>query len=99
MTREEIIDGLEIYTVGRLKKDRVNITVEELQKFIDAIKALKQEPCKVGKWEYIGDNCFKCTECGEVYTMDQFNAINNYCDSRFPKGCPNCGAEMREVEE
>lgn len=45
MTREEIIDGLEIYTVGRLKKARVHITVEELQKFIDAIKALEQEPC------------------------------------------------------
>ena len=44
MTREEIIDGLEIYTVGRLNKDRVDITVEELQKFIDAIKALEQEP-------------------------------------------------------
>lgn len=43
MTREEIIDGLEIYTVGRLKKDRVHITVEELQKFIDAIKTLGQE--------------------------------------------------------
>ena len=46
MTREEIIDGLEIYTVGRLKKDKVHITVEELQKFIDAIKALEQESCE-----------------------------------------------------
>ena len=44
MTREEIIDGLEIYTVGRLNKARVHITVEELQKFIDAIKVLEQEP-------------------------------------------------------
>jgi hypothetical protein len=43
MTREEIIDGLEIYTVGKMNKDKVHITVEELQKFIDAIKTL-QEP-------------------------------------------------------
>lgn len=43
MTREEIIDGLEIYTVGRLKKNRVHITVEKLQKFIDAIEALDRE--------------------------------------------------------
>ena len=42
MTREEIIDGLEVYTIGRLKKARVDITVEELQRFIDAIKALEQ---------------------------------------------------------
>ena len=44
MTREEIIDGLEIYTVGRLNKARVHITVEELQRFIDEIKALEQSP-------------------------------------------------------
>lgn len=44
MTREEIIDGLEMYTVGRLKKERVHITVEELQKYVDEIKALEQEP-------------------------------------------------------
>ena len=42
MTREEIIDGLEIYTIGRVNKARVHITVEELQKFIDAIKVLEQ---------------------------------------------------------
>lgn len=40
MTIDEIIDGLEIYTVGRLKKSRVHMTVEELQKFIDAIKEI-----------------------------------------------------------
>ena len=44
MTREEIIGGLEIYTVGRLNKARVHITVEELQRFIDEIKALEQSP-------------------------------------------------------
>ena len=42
MTKEEIIEGLEIYTVGRPNKARVHITVEELQKFIDAIKTLEQ---------------------------------------------------------
>lgn len=46
MTKEEIIDGLELYTVGRLKKERVYITVEELQKYIDEIKALEQD----SKW-------------------------------------------------
>lgn len=46
MTREEIINGLEIYTVGRLKKSKVNITVEELQNFINAIKTIEHEPQK-----------------------------------------------------
>lgn len=45
MTKKEIIDGLEIYTVGRLNKDEVYITVGELQEFINEIKALEQEPC------------------------------------------------------
>lgn len=49
MTKEEIIDGLEIYIVGKLNKDKVNITVEELQKFIDAIKALPPVIPKVKK--------------------------------------------------
>lgn len=40
MTKEEIVNGLEIYTLGRLKKSQVHITVEELQKYIDEIKAL-----------------------------------------------------------
>lgn len=53
---------------------------------------------KKGKWEYVGDNCFKCSECGEVYTVDQFNHINNYCDNRFPKGCPNCATEMESED-
>ena len=44
MTRDEIVNGLEDYTVGRLKKERVYITVEELQKYIDEIKALGQNP-------------------------------------------------------
>ena len=44
MTKEEIIDNLELYTVGRPKKDRVSITVEELQSLIDEIKVLEQQP-------------------------------------------------------
>ena len=44
MTLNEIIDGLERYTAGRIKKERVFIPVEELQQFIDAIKPLVQVP-------------------------------------------------------
>ena len=62
MTREEIIDGLEIYTVGRLKKARVYITVEELQKFIDAIKALPPATPKVKK----------AKKKPKTYTMEDF---------------------------
>ena len=60
--------------------------------FDKCLKLLEER--KKGKWEFIGDNCFKCSECGEVYTVDQFNHINNYCNNRFPKACPNCATEM-----
>ncbi len=68
MTREEIIDGLEAYTVGRLNKDRAHITVEELQKFIDEIKALEQEPIL----DKILDKAKSEIRCGEnkAYNAD-----------------------------
>lgn len=44
MTKEEIIDSLELYTVGRPREDHVSITVEELQNLIDEIKTLEQQP-------------------------------------------------------
>lgn len=34
----DVLDELETYTVSRLKKDQVHITVEQLQKHIDTIK-------------------------------------------------------------
>ena len=40
MTKEELINELENYTVGRPKKANVQITVKELQDFIDKIKTL-----------------------------------------------------------
>lgn len=58
---QEVIDNLEVYTVGRLKNARVHITVEELQNQIDRLEQLAEEykdseeqglllrlPCKIG---------------------------------------------------
>ena len=64
--------------------------------YTDAFKLLKQETRKKGKWEFIGyncigDSCFRCSECGEFYTL---NYIKKYCNNRFPKECPNCTIEM-----
>lgn len=55
-----------------------------------------QEPSikKKGRWEFIGYGCYACSECGQIYTVRQFEAINNHRDNRFPKGCPNCVTEM-----
>lgn len=65
MTREEIIYGLEIYTVGRLKKARVHIAVEELQKFIDEIKTLEQERSRSAEITQYRHDCEKLMEENE----------------------------------
>lgn len=87
MTKEEIVDGLEIYTVGRPRKDRV-----QLQKYIDAIKALEQtrwipiserNPNKNGKYlvtvrglmgEYVKVETIYYAE--DLYKIDKFDFID-----------------------
>lgn len=68
MTKEEIIDGLEIYTVGRLNNSMVHITIEELQNFIDAIKTLEQDTC---------EDCISRQEVLEIAKSSKSNWIDN----------------------
>ena len=70
----------------------------DLRKLLEEIKAIPsaQPEWKKGKWNYIGDNMFKCTCCGVLYTAHQLNGLRNYdTDPYVPYFCPNCGAEMR----
>lgn len=89
MTREEIIDGLEIYTVGRLKKDRVHINVGELQEFINEIKALEQEP-RAG-WNNHQIACMLADLFGDACACN-YNGIDEWlselCDFK-DTCCPN----------
>lgn len=63
MTREEIVNGLEIYTVGRSNKAMVHITVEELQKFIDEIKKQDLVIDKIrAEIEHVIDNTYDSTD-------------------------------------
>ena len=38
-----ILEDMELYTIGRLKKERVYLTVEELQNYIDHIREVLEE--------------------------------------------------------
>lgn len=50
---------------------------------------------KTGKWNFIGDQMFECTECGTCYTQNQFHQMMvRITDPEFPNFCPNCGADM-----
>lgn len=51
---------------------------------------------KRGKWNFIGNQMFECSECGTCYTQSQFYQMRvRISDTEFPKFCPNCGADMR----
>ena len=53
-----------------------------------------------GGWNFIGDNMFKCTCCGVLYTTHQLNGLRNYeTDPYVPYFCPNCGADLRGENE
>lgn len=50
------------------------------------------EERKTGKWIFIGNQMFECSECGTCYTQSQFHQMRvRISDPEFPKFCPNCG--------
>ena len=54
---------------------------------------------KIGKWDFIGDNLFRCTNCGAVYLSDTLERLRQKLDDPiFPRFCPDCG-EKKQVEE
>ena len=68
------------------------------------IKTIKEFPAaavqsvKHGRWDFQGYQLFKCTNCKEMFTQDQLEAMQNHKDCEewtFPNFCPNCGADMR----
>lgn len=76
--------GTREMTMGEAKKDFD--TIIDLQSTIEA------EP-KHGRWETPKGypNVLLCSECNTPYEKKEFVVTPNYC--------PNCGADMREVEE
>ena len=65
---------------------------------IDEIKAADVQPVKHGEWDFQGYQLFKCTNCKEIFTQNQLEAMQNHIDQEeftFPNFCPNCGADMR----
>lgn len=54
-------------------------------------------PVKHGEWDFQGYQLFKCTNCKEIFTQNQLEAMQNHINQEeftFPNFCPNCGARM-----
>lgn len=65
---------------------------------IEQMPAADVQPVKRGEWDFRGYQLFKCTNCKEIFTQNQLEAMQNHIDQEeftFPNFCPNCGADMR----
>ena len=82
ISREEVLDKSE-YT------ENFNLVVPV--RLIKAIPAADVQPVKSGKWNFQGNQLFKCTNCNDIFTQEQLESIRK----SFPNYCPNCGADMR----
>ena len=61
------------------------------------MKVADVQPVKRAKWDFQGYQLFKCTNCKEMFTQNQLEAMQNHKDCEecdFPNFCPNCGAMM-----
>ena len=92
ISRQAAIDALNKMKIYRpLDSDRYVIS-DCLNKIVNLPSAQKK-----GHWNFVGDNLFKCTCCGEMYTTQQLNGLRVYDkDPYCPFFCPHCGADMRE---
>ena len=86
MTREEAIKWQEAF-----KKTYGNFPPEATVACDKAIEALKEPERRKGHWEdFDCGNSYRCTSCGEIWTLNDGTPAKNNMNY-----CPKCGADMR----
>lgn len=90
MTKEMAINILRGYVLGTNEQTHEAVFM--------AIKALKAES-KHGHWIDDGKGLYKCSECGEFWVHWWVSVVPIERMNKMMKFCPNCGADMREVED
>lgn len=61
----------------------------DITTMMQRIPAEEVRPAVRGEWVYLYDENYKCSECGEWYSVD----VTPIEEGMFY--CPNCGADMR----
>ena len=87
---EKVLDDKNIITVQTREYGSIEVIPVDT---ITDIELADAKPVKRGKWDFIGHQLFKCTNCTKIYTQKQLEDIGENWD--FPDFCPKCGADMR----
>ena len=94
MTREEAVGVIERLPVMSYMKKNEKQTI--ITTALDmAIEALKEQERRKGYWEdFDCGNSYRCTSCGEIWTLNDGTPAENNMNY-----CPKCGADMRGEQE
>lgn len=73
--------------------DEYDIAVQDCIETLKQLTSADVKPVVYGKWVFIGDNMFECSNCCTPYTKEQLLTWKRFkYDSDFPNCCPNCGS-------
>ena len=88
--REKVLELLRYWADGY---SHIEVEAAWAIRGITAIPTADVKPVVRGEWIYLYDGNYKCSECGEWYSVDvtPIEAGMFYC--------PNCGADMRPTAE
>jgi flagellin-specific chaperone FliS len=89
---QEVIDNLEVYTVGRLNTSKVEISVLQLQRYINRLKQIAEE--------YNNDFCeWKKKTIAEIDLIREPHRMYLFKESVDKwEYCPYCGKKIKVVE-
>ena len=99
MKIEEAISLLQRGLVGEIYDTKGYLTSVGYE----ALDAIDSDKCPTlvqkqhGEWEFIGENLFKCTNCGYIADANYLRKWKVHThDAEFPTACLSCGADMRK---
>ena len=79
---------------GFEKDDCFRLSDECRKRWLESVELPSAQPeRKRGKWKPYRCDMYECSECGYIYTE---LTDRHRCGANF---CPNCGADMREVDD